>query len=378
MAVFVLLVFTILLYKNYERKQEMNEIHKDPYNIIKKYLLKNTDELENKQQNIPARPILWIHVPYEYNARNWESWGSRSSHKLNQPYLYLTVKSIVSKCDKSFTICMIDDDSFDKLIPNWNINMNSISSPITDNMRTLAHAKLIKQYGGMICPISFLCMRDLIHLYNTGTRNGTEMFVCDNVSHDIHSANTIFTPDLTFFGAPRNNPQIENLCEYISRISGRDFTAQTEFLGKFSHWCNLKAKKGEINIIPAETIGRKTKTEGAPILIEHLLGNNYLDLDINAVYGIYIPANEILSRRKFEWFARSSPRQIMDSDTIIGNYIMLSNVPIGREDEAFLEPLKMREKGWVGFWRTPLLGGLWGTKPNFLGDNLLLSSKMQQ
>jgi hypothetical protein len=35
-----------------------------------------------------------------------------------------------------------------------------------------------------------------------------------------------------------------------------------------------------------------------------------------------------------------------------------------------LEPLQMKPKGWVGFWKTPLYPGLYGQKPNFLGDNL--------
>ena len=63
------------------------------------------------------KPILWIHVPYEYNSRNWLSFGSRSAFDLNQPYLYLTVKTIIKNCDESFKIVMIDDGSFEKLIP---------------------------------------------------------------------------------------------------------------------------------------------------------------------------------------------------------------------------------------------------------------------
>ena len=363
-----IITIALLLYKKYELKQSNPQ--KDPYHLIKKYLLNDPADLEERQKDAKDRPIMWIHVPYEYNARQWESWGSRSSYQLNQPYLYLTVRSIIAKCDKSFTICMIDDDSFAKLIPTWRINMNTISAPISDNMRTLGLVKLIHLYGGMICPISFLCMRDLAGLHQ---QSGDKMWVCENVSRNINSTHREFCPDLTMFGAPRNNPEVANLCEYISRVSGRDFTAQSVFLGNFARWCKLKAEKGAINIIPAEAIGRKTQTEGAPILIEDLLGRNYLDLDVNRVYGIYIPANEILSRRNYEWFARCSPRQILDSDTMLGNYMMLTNVPVGREDEPmFLEPFKERVKGWVGYWRTPLYAGLYGQKPNFLGDNVPL------
>lgn len=367
---FILIILLTFLYKNYQYKKNSSLFLSDPYHTIKKYLLSDMSDLESKQKN-ENKPILWIHVPYDYNARNWESWGSRSSYQLNQPYLYLTVESIIAKCDKSFTICMIDDNSFPKLLPHWKINMDTITSPISDNMRSLGLTKLIHTYGGMICPISFLCMKDLIGLYQQGT-NGDHMFVCENVSRNINSTHKEFCPDITFFGAPRENRQIKNLCDYISRISGQDFTAQSVFLGNFARWCKLKSEKGEINLISAEEIGRKTHKEGAPILVEDLLGRNYLDLDIKRVYGIYIPAQEILSRKTFEWFARCSPEQILSSDTIIGNYFLLNQVPMGRKEEPmFLEPFKEKPKKWVGYWRTPLVAGLWGAKPNYLGNNMM-------
>lgn len=373
-GILFLIVMFIMLYKSYERKLYTNDLKRNPYDVIKKYLLTDPDTLNKDGQK--DRPILWIHVPYEYNARNWESFGSRSSYQLNQPYLYLTVKSIVAKCDKSFTIVMIDDDSFGKLIPNWHLNVGSIASPISDKIRTLGIVKLISIYGGMVCPISFLCLRDLIGLYQEGTRNGRHAFVCENVSHNINSTHNTFCPDLTMFGAPKECPVLSDLCEYISRINGTDFTAQSDFIGNYARWVKLRAeKKGDVQLVSAKAIGRQTATEGAAISVDDLMGRNYIDLDPNIVYGIYIPAQEILKRRAFEWFARMSPRQVIDSDTIIGNYMMLANVPVGREEEPmFLEPFKQRQKNWVGFWKTPLVDGLWGQKPNFLGDNLLIGS----
>jgi hypothetical protein len=374
-AIFVLFVSAILLYKQYAYTGHLAEFAQDPYKTMKKYLSMTPDDLGHA-----PRPILWIYVPYDYNARNWESWGSRSSFQLNQPYLYLTVKSIIAKCDRSFTICMIDDTSIPKLLPNWRVNMDALSAPISGHMRTLAIARLVHTYGGMVCPISFLCMRDLAPMYAEGTAGGS-MFVCENVSRNINSTHREFAPDITFFGAEKGNPKLGEFCEYVTRISGQDFTAQSDFLGNFSRWCKIEAEKGAgVRIIPAESIGRKTATEGAPILIDNLLGRNYIDLDVRKVYGIYIPADEILMRRNYEWFARCSVEQVVASDTILGNYLLLAEVPAGRQDEPmFLEPMTGGSGGrkkatprppWIGFWRTPLVS-LYGQKPNFLGDNLL-------
>ena len=106
---FVILISLGILYQKYIEKQS-NKIFIDDYGEIKKYLLKD------KTLDKSKKPILWIHIPHEYNSRHWLSFGSRSTDQLNQPYLYLTVKTIIKCCDESFNIVMIDDGSFEKLI----------------------------------------------------------------------------------------------------------------------------------------------------------------------------------------------------------------------------------------------------------------------
>jgi hypothetical protein len=316
------------------------------------------------------KPILWIHVPYEYNSRRWLSFGSRSSFDLNQPYLYLTVKSIIARCDDSFTICIIDDNAFQRLIPNWNIDMTRISDPILCNMRTLGLTKLLYIYGGLICPISFVCLKDLIGLYNKGTR-GERMFLCETTDRNITSTDFDYYPNLKFCGAPKECEVVRELCDFIQRIMSRDYTAQSVFLGDFNRWCNNRIESGRINMIDGVEIGTKT-IEEKPILIDHLMSNHYLEL-YKGTYGIYIPADEVLKRVKFEWFARMSAKQALESNTIIGNYLLLANSPDGQT--GVLEPLTPIEnkaiiKEFVGFWRIPSQAPLWGLKPYFLGDNL--------
>jgi hypothetical protein len=167
---FIIIIALGILYQKYLEKKSAT-VNIDEYNEIKKYLLKD------KTLDKSKKPILWIYIPHEYNARNWLSFGSRSSHDLNQPYLYLTVKTIIKNCEESFKIVLVDDGSFEKLIPNWTINMSLLSGPMLGYIRQLAMAKLIYNYGGLNVPISFLCFRDLIGLYNKGT-NDDAMFVC--------------------------------------------------------------------------------------------------------------------------------------------------------------------------------------------------------
>ena len=358
---FGILIVLGVLYKRFEDKR-IREEEGNTYEAIQKYLL-DGDTLGKSK-----KPILWIHVPYEYNSRRWLSFGSRSSFDLNQPYLYLTVRSIIKQCDESFTICIIDDTSFKRLLPDWNINMTSISDPILSNMRMLGMMKLLHSYGGMVCPLSFVCLKDLNEMYIKGTR-GDKMFVCEVVDRNVTSTDVDFYPNLSFCGAPKQCETVRELCNFIQRTASHDYTADVKFLGEYDKWCKQRIENGRINLIDGAEIGTKT-VEDKQIIIDDLMSNHYLDL-YQGAYGILIPADEVLSRKKFEWFARMSPKQVMESDTIIGNYILLSQT----DDTGILEPLepltnRAIQKQFVGFWKTPEYPGLYGLKPNFLGDNL--------
>ena len=354
---FFVLIVLGFLYRRIEDKR-IREENKDNYEAIQKYLL--DDETLGKSK----KPILWIHVPYEYNSRKWLSFGSRSSFDLNQPYLYLTVRSIIKHCEESFTICIFDDNSFQKLIPGWNIDMTRLSDPILSNMRTLGMMKLLYIYGGLHCPISFLCMKNLSSLYAKGTR-GNKMFVCETVDRNSTSNRVNFYPNISFCGAPKECETVAELCNYIQIISSHDQTAESKFLGQYDRWCMKRVEDGKINLIDGAEIGTKTVND-EQIILDDLMSNHYLDL-YKGTNGILIPSNELLNRLNFGWFVRSSPKQVLESDTIIGNYLLLS---VGPENEqGILEPLEVKPN-WVAFWKTPLYPGLWGLKPNFLGDNL--------
>ena len=93
---------------------------KQEYDMIKLYLLNDSPLYgENK-------PKIWIHSKYEINARKWRDFHSRNTNDLNQPYINLTIQSIIDHCSQDFHICLIDDQTFSKLIPGWNIDINNV------------------------------------------------------------------------------------------------------------------------------------------------------------------------------------------------------------------------------------------------------------
>ena len=308
----VVLIILLIFYNRMEDKNKQDERY-DNYNAIKDYLLDDNSLAKSR------KPILWIHIPYDYNSRKWVSFGSRTSYDLNQPYLYLTIKSIIAKCDDSFTICIVDDNSFHRLIPEWKVDMNIVSNPILKNMRVLGMLKLLEIYGGMTCPVSFLCMRNLVDMYSKGTQ-GDKMFVCETTNRNITSTTSDYFPSLQFCGVKKNNSTTKQLISHVQQTMSEDFTSELEFQGNFERWVNYKINKGLINVINGSEIGIKTRDE-TPIIIDDLMSNNFLNLS-KTTFGIFIPADEMLKRNKFMWFARSSEKQVLESNTILGNYIL--------------------------------------------------------
>ena len=352
---FIILITLLILYQKYQTKQKIQDLNTDT--DLKKYLLSESSLTKSK------KPILWIYVPHEYNSRNWTSFGSRSSFEVNQPYLYLTLKSIIKNCDNSFKIYLIDDASFKKLIPNWDINLLNIGEPTLSYIRQMAMAKLIYIYGGVSVPLSFLCFRDLIDLYKKGTR-GNKMFVCENTNSNITSSSNLYYPDASFMGANKQNNMVKEYINFMERTISHDFTAQITFLGDFNRWCNKKVNNQMLNLITATDMGVKTILD-EPVTIERLLGQDYIDFYKN-MYGIWIPADIILKRTHYEWFSRMSAEQIFQSKFILAKYFVLSLAPDSKH--GVIAPLEGKPD-WISFWRTPKIN-IWGLMPQNLGNKV--------
>ena len=392
---FIILVAFGILFQKYLEKQASKGGNNSNYNDVKQYLLTESSLAKSK------KPIMWIYTPYEYNSRDWLSFGSRSSYNLNQPYLNLCVRSIIKHCDKSFTICIVDDNSFAKLIPGWNIDLSAVGDPIVSNIRQLAMAKLVYNYGGISVPISFLCFKDLKDMYErgTGTQIGEKgdidtgkMFVCENVNTNVSATNNRFYPDTTFIGSKKNNAQLNEYIEYIQRLVSSDYTAQTEFLGNYDKWANKKVNKKQINMIPGTDVGTKT-IDNSPILVDDLLSEDYIKF-YDGMYGIWIPAATILKRRNYEWFARLSNEQIFQGKFILAKYFVLALAPYNNGNNettnvSIIESLTSdssdsnsnsnsnnnssnSSKNWISFWQVPSSTTLpvYGPKPLYIGNNV--------
>jgi hypothetical protein len=314
-----LFAFTIVAVASYvgnKFKAQFKE--KDEYDLVRQYLLNESPLYGNN------KPKIWIHTKYEYNSRVWKSFQSRSSTDLNQPYIHLTIKSIVDHCGDDFHICLIDDNTFSKLIPSWDINLTTLAEPFKSRARQIGLAELVYYYGGMVLPNSFLCMKSLHDFYLDATAED-KPFVCEavnrtaNIERQGNVGRLAFLPSLYIFGANKNDPTMKELVIYLKkRIQTPHFSSEPEILGEYEYWCLDQIKLGKMNIVGGEVVGVKTTTR-KPILIEDLMEEEYLKLSTNCV-GIAIPSEDVLSRTKYQWVAAMDTRELLEGQSILSKY----------------------------------------------------------
>lgn len=289
----IIIVITALLISRYiySYYKEANDYFdsKEHYQLVSDYYIGDNMRAQ--------KPILWIHTSTELNARNWESFYSRNTTSLNQPYLQITMKSIYDQCHPHFNVCLVDDDVFRRLL-SWNIDLDDLAEPMKSHYRTLGMCMILHTYGGMFVPQSFLCKKSLIDLYQS------KMFVGEEINHAVQS--TTFVPGMTFMGSSKKCPLMKKCVDYLETLYLTK-TQQMDFQGDIHSYL----KTCGCTILDGAKLGIK-HPHGAPILLQEIVDTHPLVLP-ECAYGLYVPRDELLKRPKFEWFARMSTTQLLES-----------------------------------------------------------------
>ena len=318
----VVLIIFITLSAFYKKLKKNEDTTTNGYYhaMIEKYLL-NKDDLGMNQ-----KPILWVYlqndtpITPEVNSRFWLNFGSRLTTNFNQPYQKLTIQSIINKCKDDFNICLIDNNAFKILLPEWNVNLNNMAQPIKSHMHLIALASLLHNYGGLLVPSSFICFKSFKDIYE-------QMAIADKMlvgnfqnltANEKLSTNLIPYPIL--MGCEAGNPVMKAFVDHLVILNSTDFTAEMDFLGKANLWLQNSIINHKTIPLCGKLIGTQ-KRNGSIVHVEELTQSSFIDLDDNA-YGLYIPWDQLINRINLQWFVRLSPEQVVKSNTMIGKYIL--------------------------------------------------------
>lgn len=308
---FVIITSIGMLYDRYLKKYDLDSTENHE-KLIKHYLL---NEGENN------KPILWIHTKNEINARNWLSFNSRNTKEVNQGYLEMCINTIMKHCSKSFKICLINDESFSKLLPTWAIDLNKLAEPIKSHVRQLAFIRLLYSYGGMCLPNSTIVLKDLKPIMETFLGD-KDFFAVESLSRNKSADTLKFIPSSNIMGAQKHSIAAKQLLEYTQIQISKDNTSEMDFVGNLDIKLFDMYKKNEINVMDAKLFGIKDNSN-KEILIDDLMSSLPIKLSDDCLCVI-IPKDELLKRTKYNWFVRLNNSQIVKTDNNISNYLVYS------------------------------------------------------
>ena len=316
---FIVLTTMGVLYDKYKIKEtHVDEKRNDE--LISQYVLnKDVNMKDNNKKN--KKPYLWLHNKYELNQRDGSSFRDQSNLDLNQPYLELCIESIIHHCGDSFNVCLITDDSFSRLLFDWNMDLDEMPDPIKTHYRDLAMLKLIHQYGGMTIPTSTLVFKNLYTLYNRSLAT-KEMFCGEYKNETVTADYERVLPSVKLVGGKRYSKILEHIIGKLEIVLSHDYTSEYAAVGKMTQLLMDCYIKGNLKIVSGNMIGSRD-IHNKLITIEQLFSDKYLQLS-DCVYSLYIPADEILTRSQYEWFARLDQRQIFESTNFISRILLMT------------------------------------------------------
>jgi len=79
----------------------------------------------------------------------------------------------------------------------------------------------------------------------------------------------------------------------------------------------------EIEYIDGKYLGIRDSNNKL-IELDRLLGSSFLELNNNS-YGLYIPKDDLLKRNAYSWFVYLNSMEVLESNTNIGKYLLISN-----------------------------------------------------
>lgn len=308
-------VLLMALYEKYKKKQH-NDAQQDHYDIVSKFLLNDQEyNLENSRL-----PILWVFIDYRKNSRIWENFGSRTTCSLNKPYQNITLNSIVKHASEDFNVCFIDDNAFDKLLPEWNYNLSNMPDPARTNLRLKGIYMLLEKYGGLLMPSSYLALSPVKYLYNTFLHN-KDGFIAVKKNNLFGDLDMKYVPNMNFICFQKNSDVLKELNEKIDIMIKLNLHFQNtyEYEKRIIQYLFNNVQQNKLNMVDTKYIGVE-KTNNELVRLFDLFESTE-DLFISNKNGIYIPDDELELSEKYSWVLYLTLSEIKNMNNIFASYI---------------------------------------------------------
>ena len=300
--VIIVVLFSVLMYKYYKKNYDNNVIEFKKENVdIDVYFFSELYLKKSKNRK------LWIHLPFEKNSREWESFGSRTSHKLNLAYMTLCIKSIIDWCGQSYDIIIYDDTNIPVLLPETKVELTKLSGTLLDKYRELCKLQILCMYGGIMVPPSLFLRKNIKEIDDPKL-----WFVCETYNDDNVSYSNL-THSTQLMGSNAENVELQKYIQIYAKELTKDFVENHNFDMNYF-------KENHIPYIDGKLIGTKTRYNDK-ISIEDLMSNKKIILDKTHI-GLYIPHDQLIKRRVYNWYCNLSEEEVLKCQVFISYYML--------------------------------------------------------
>ena len=311
----IFILFLAVIYKKYDLKQDFDKLQE--YDLIQKYFFNDKMNISKISTN---KDIIWVYIDNNKNARKWLSFYSRNSTNMNCPYILSCIESIINKCGNSFKIILVDSNSFKKLLPNWNVDMDLISGVVKENVINLGLMKILYKYGGLKIPSSTVAIQDLKGIYKKGiAKNGC--FCVQEINRSLYNEFENFVPGLNIVGCKKNNIVIKDLILFYENMLRTNNTDSIKINGLIHEKLTRYCDDAKMNLLNGKFFGIKDKN-GKPTDIHLLMSNTYIDFK-NDMKCLYVPHNDLMKINKYGWFLTLSQKDLRECKNIICKHLLL-------------------------------------------------------
>lgn len=292
MIKYILGMLTITVIGMLFHRFEKRDLETQHYDLVSKYLLKGKPDTD--------KPIIWIYIPEETNARSWKNWGSRNTNTINIPYIKWTIESILRYADEDFNVYFLKNDSFSLLLPNWNIKLDKLADPEKEHMTQYALLQVLYQYGGLLTPMSFIALRPVIQLYNYGMSKD-DIFCVQQSS--------------LFMGCSSKCKKMEILLQELQELFSNH---HTEYTGvKYKDIISRNTTQ-----IPEQLTGTRD-IHNNEVHLDMIMREEPIALHKN-IFGLVIPTRDILRSTKYQWFAYANSHDVLLMDNSLSKLLSKS------------------------------------------------------
>jgi hypothetical protein len=265
--------------------------------IIDRHMLNAGTDLGGK---IP----IWVPVTRTPNARSWPSFGSRMTTAVNKPYISLCIETLVKNAGDGYQVVVIDDTSYARLIPGWEVDLERTAEPACSNIRTLAQWKLLYYYGGVLVPASTICLKPMQELVDAA---GGKCFTVETPA-TAYSDN-LFEANPKLLGCQRESPAMQQAISDLEATVSADSTGAVAFDGDIPAVLANAAARNDMVVLDGTIVGTKTDA-GEPVTVDMLFDNQSTP---SGSWGLVLPESDISNRIRYGWFDRLSSRQVLES-----------------------------------------------------------------